>query len=127
MFRCWLLLLAVAFANVTVRADDALPDGTVRRMTVTEDGAGTLFCVAFSPDGKTIAVGGSLRRVHLFDVKSGELLRSFGNHPDNVWTVAWSPDGKLLCSGGRSDVTLRVWDPNTGDELKAFEGHQGGI
>src|SRR5205085_11584568 len=65
--------------------------------------------------------------VHLFDVKTGELVRSFGNHPDNVWTVAWSPDGKILCSGGRADLTLRAWDPASGDELKPFEGHKGGI
>src|SRR5262249_32450600 len=97
--RVLLLLLALAPA---ARGDDALPEGAIRRMVVTEDGEGTLFCAAFAPDGKTLAVGGSLKRMHLFDVKTGELLRAFGNHPDNVWTVAWSPDGKLLCSGGRA-------------------------
>jgi Tol biopolymer transport system component len=122
--RALLLLLALAPA---ARGDDKLPDGALRRMVVTEDGEGVLYCVTFSPDGKTLAVGGSLRRVHLFDAQTGELLRSFGNHPDNVWTVAWSPDGKFLCSGGRADLTLHVWDPKTGDELKPFEGHQGGI
>jgi WD40 repeat protein len=122
--RAFLFLLALTSA---ARGDDALPDGAIRRMVVTEDGEGTLFCVAFSPEGKTLAVGGSLKRVHLFDVKTGELLRSFGNHPDNVWTVAWSSDGKLLCSGGRADLTLRVWDPKKGDDLKPFEGHKGGI
>lgn len=104
-----------------------LPRGAVRKFVVTEDGEGVLWSVAFAPDGKTLAVGGSLKRLHLWDVRSGELLRSFGSHPDNVWAVAFSPDGKLLCSGGRADLTLRAWNPAKGDELTPFEGHRGGI
>ncbi len=124
MFRS---LLALAFLAVCAHADDSLPRGAKHKMVVTEDGEGTIWSVAFSPDGKYLACGGSVKKIHLFDVNTGELLRSFGTHPDAVWTVAFSPDGKMLCSGGRADLTLRVWNPATGDELKPFEGHRGGI
>src|SRR5262249_15124623 len=49
------------------------------------------------------------------------------SHPDNVWAVAFSSDGKTLYSGGRSDLTLRVWNPTNGEELTPFVGHHGGI
>ena len=120
------LVLAILLAAVA-RADDPLPRGAKHKMIVTEDGEGTLWSAAFSPDGKWLACGGSVKKIHLWDVESGEHLRSFGDHPDAVWTVAFSPDGKLLCSGGRGDLTLRVWDPTNGEELKPFEGHRGGI
>ena len=119
-------LIAFLLLASTLRADE-LPRGAVKRFVVTEDGEGVLWSVAFSPDGKMVAVGGSLKRIHLWDTRSGELLRSFGNHPDNVWAIAFSPDGKMLCSGGRSDLTLRAWDPARGEEATPFEGHRGGI
>jgi WD40 repeat protein len=122
--RTLLLALALAWPSY---AEDGLPDLARRRLTVRDDGEGGLWSVTFSPDGETLAFGGSLKKVHLFDVKSGKLLRSFGTHLDRVWAVAWSNDGKLLCSGGRADLTLRAWDPLKGEELKPFVGHRGGI
>jgi WD40 repeat protein len=38
--------------------------------------------------------------------------------------VAFSPDGRYLASGG-IDRTLRLWDPTTGHEIRAFFGHEG--
>src|SRR5262245_66165875 len=38
--------------------------------------------------------------------------------------LAFSPDGKLIASGG-ADNRIRLWDPNTGKEVRILEGHQG--
>src|SRR5438552_1498321 len=44
----------------------------------------------------------------------------------NVTTIAFAPDGKTLASGGW-DETVRLWDVETGKELRRLEGHQQGM
>src|SRR5204862_4587974 len=53
--------------------------------------------VAFSPDGKRIALGP--HGLAVFDVASGALLRSLHGQRDRLTAVAFSPDGKLLATG----------------------------
>jgi WD40 repeat protein len=39
------------------------------------------------------------------------------------FSLAFSPDGKLFSSGG-SDNRIRLWDPDTGKELRILKGHK---
>jgi WD40 repeat protein len=60
----------------------------------TQDVAGT--SVAFSPDGKRIAVGDEIGQVHIFDARSGEEKASAEGITVPVRDVGWSPDGRYL-------------------------------
>ena len=64
------------------------------------------------------SAGGTLR---LWDLKSGQLLRTLEDHADPVNAVAVTPDGRRAISAS-SDHTLRVWDVETGNRLAAFTG-----
>jgi hypothetical protein len=46
--------------------------------------------------------------LHLFDTRSGKVLRHFQGHTGDVLAVAASPDNRYLLSAS-SDQTLRVW------------------
>jgi WD40 repeat protein len=46
---------------------------------------------------------------------------------DSVTTVVVSADGKRLLTGGYGKKALRLWDADTGKELRVFEGHTGAI
>jgi WD40 repeat protein/serine/threonine protein kinase len=74
--------------------------------------------VAFSPDGRLLATGGS-RRKHqrVWDLEAGrEPIRFFPAHPHPVTALAFSPDGTRLASAsfGRS---VHVCDTATGERL----------
>src|SRR5262249_45212502 len=69
--------------------------------------------LAFAPNSKTLASGGSSRDhiVRLWDVEKGELIRTLRGHSDEVADLRFSPDGKTLAStGGMNDTTVRYWD-----------------
>jgi WD40 repeat protein len=82
------------------------------------------FCVAWSPKGGILASGSQSEseNLQLWDVNTGELLRTLRGHSDNVRSVAWSPDGRLLASGSDDD-TVQLWDVYTGRLLQKFKGH----
>jgi WD40 repeat protein len=78
--------------------------------------------VAFSPDGRRLAVG-SYGAVHLLDVPSGTELRQINFQKPSQWpefqdvsvrTVAFSPDGNRIAAGGGDRV--RIYD-SSGKQL----------
>jgi WD40 repeat protein len=71
--------------------------------------------IAFSPDGKLLAVGCEDHKVRMVLVATGETVATFRGHNADVAAVAFSPDGKTLASadgaislGGAFNIYL--WD-----------------
>jgi WD40 repeat protein/serine/threonine protein kinase len=88
---------------------------------------GVCLNLAFSQDGKRIAIGDTEYTVKIWEVPGKETdqeLLALRGHSGDIYTVAFSPDGRLVASAGE-DSTVKVWDGHTGKLLRSFRGHTG--
>jgi WD40 repeat protein len=98
------------------------------------------FCIAFAPDGKSVATGHEannavrVTRLEKFVAvaveRSSEEKKTGGGllpselrgHTGVVHHVAFSPDGSMLATAS-FDKTIKIWDAETGKELNTLKGH----
>jgi WD40 repeat protein len=81
-----------------------------------------VFAVAFSRDGQRIATGGWDKTVKIWDVATGDEIRTLTGHTGFVQDLAFSPDGRTLVSAGE-DRAVKLWEVATGREIGTFRGH----
>jgi WD40 repeat protein len=81
----------------------------------------TLRCLALTPDGKTVALGGDSTTVEVWDTTTGRLRRLLKDHPGQIWSLAVSPDGNTLTVGSYRHTLL--WDLGRGEKLATLKGH----
>ena len=88
--------------------------------------SGSVWSVAFSPDGKTLASGSHDQSIKLWDVATRRSIDTLRGHYCEVCSVAFSPDGKTLASGSK-DNSIKVWDVATGWSIATLTGHSGSV
>ena len=81
-----------------------------------------VYAIALSPDGQTLASGSEDTTLRLWDLNTGNLIRTIST-PSTVRTLDFSPDGKTLASGNW-DGTVKLWNPQNGALLRTLSGHQ---
>lgn len=123
-----LALLTLALAVPATAAD---PEPKLRIGRPTDF---TTTVLAFSPDGKAVAVttnrgytGGMDAPVQVWNCETGKLVHELKYHTVGVMAAAFSPDGKALATSG-IDNKLRFWDAKTGKDVTkereiALTGH----
>jgi len=77
-----------------------------------------LDCARFSPDGRRIAtVPDHGYEVRILDAQTGGLLATLKGHEHFIHDVEYSADGRLILTSSE-DSTARVWDAETGKQLR---------
>jgi predicted NACHT family NTPase len=83
---------------------------------------GAVFSVAYSPDGKLIAIGDASGEIRVWNAREGRAILSCVGHTDWVRSVAFDRTSKRLVSAS-FDYSVRVWDAHKGKCLKILEEH----
>jgi WD40 repeat protein len=83
-------------------------------------------CVAYSPDGQSLAVASQDGTVRLWDVQTGQERAPLTGHKSYVTSVGYSADGQSLASAS-GDGTVRLWDAATGRERAVLRGPATGV
>jgi RNA polymerase sigma factor (sigma-70 family) len=90
-------------------------------------GHGTAIrAVAFAPDDKSIASGGMDGKVVLWDVSTGEMIRTYRSLNPIMWCVqalAFSPDGETIAAGD-NDRQIFAWTVRTGKPFRLYVERQ---
>jgi len=107
---CWLegggMLWDVASGKNTAKFKPVPADSTAA------EGVNDMaYSVAFSPDGKTFAVGCNNGIIGLWDIPTGKKVAILHGHTALVRSLDFHPDGKTLASGS-DDSTVRLWGVN---------------
>ncbi len=94
--------------------------------SIHENGFAQVLGIAFSRDGKRMAIGGYFNDkgnyfARLLEVETGKELRRFfhGQNGYGIGALAFSPDAKTLATAADEGI-LRLFDVETGTERKTF-------
>lgn len=111
-----------------VRLWDVSNPSAPRELTVPANQPAKVASLAFSPDGRMLALGLGNGRVRLWEIPATgapRTLRTLTGHKGAVDSVAFAPSGKLLASAGL-DGTVRLWDPLDPERTSALAKVAGG-
>lgn len=80
----------------------------------------------FSPAQPLIAWAGFWRQIQVWDTATGEPLKPFEGHANDVNCLVFSRDGQILASGSR-DNTVKLWRVEDRTILVTLTGHAGWV
>jgi serine/threonine protein kinase/WD40 repeat protein len=91
----------------------------------TPDRATTYYSLAYDAQHETLATAASDQTIQLWNTRYPfRQIHVLRGHKGAVTGVAFSSDGQRLASCGM-DGTIRLWDPEQGEELLTLKGYDG--
>jgi WD40 repeat protein len=78
-----------------------------------------VLLVKWSPDGRRLLIATNSSTAGVWDIDTDAHV-TLTDHAARMSCASWSPDGNLLVTAAEADRTTRVWDPATGEQLRAL-------
>ena len=98
----------------------AVATGEVQR-DLGEAHSETVLGVRFSPDGRQLATCGADKLCRLYQLDSGQMVRSFEGHTHHVLGVAWQNNGQTLATAS-ADNSVKSWNVASGERKQSIAG-----
>ena len=91
----------------------------IARLDWTEERFGRL---CFSPCGKLLAIGGSVGRIHVWNVESENLEETYTKYADAQMHPHYTPeDGLIAAAASPSQSKIEIWHLEKGEKIDTFE------
>ncbi len=102
-----------------------------RRQQILSGHQGTVYSVAYSPDGRTIATGSGDTTIRIWDVNTEAHLRTIQIRTPTglrvgVRSIAYSPDSQTIVAGA-ADGSVHLWNVKTGERIRSLIGHSNSV
>jgi WD40 repeat protein len=87
-----------------------------------------VWSVAAGPEVGTLVTGSEDRTLGIWRIADGSRLRTLSGHDLWIWSIATRNDNgaSLLASAGE-DGTLRLWNPDTGEQVRSMTSQGGKV
>ena len=90
---------------------------TIQPLHTLDEITGIVGEFTFSPDGKILAIGGSDKKIRLWEVETGTNISTLiTDYENTIRALAFSPNGRILVSGN-DNRSITMWDIATGKQL----------
>lgn len=104
-------LFALGLGSSEVVIVDGLTGNELRTVKI----QGGVASLAFSPNGKILAVGGADRQIRLVNTEKWVEQSAIKGHGHLVQSLSFTPDGQKLLSGS-ADGTVKLWEVGKREE-----------
>ena len=101
------------------------PGGAIPDIQPTVDVSAQVGALAFSSDGRWLAVAG-YQNVRVVNPVDRSVVAELSGHAEAVRSVAFSPDGILLAAAGGlpgRGGEVKIWNWQTGELVHTLKGH----
>ncbi|MBD2169411.1 hypothetical protein H6G04_34175 [Calothrix membranacea FACHB-236] len=109
--------------NQSIKAWDVETGKCLRSVKTAPTGA--IWAVKFTPDGQTVMSCGT-DKIQLWNLGNGEPQMTLHEPHHRIRSLAYSPDKNLIAVGS-DDQLVRLWNTQTGEIIKTFQGYSNRI
>ena len=116
---------AGATASASVSAAAQTGQLSLKEIVSEPIGQDTIEALAFSPDGKRLAVGAADGVIAVYSLEvsqTEEAVKVKKLHAGFTSSIAWSPSGDRVLSAA-ADGAVRIWDPRTMQPAQSFNAY----